>query len=188
MTTLGQDCLLPLHYNGTQINACVTIHGGLEPVCYVDNQGWQVIGDPSCPAQIAKASRACQKALCLAWGCLKCMYGPWGGALRHLKNLALHFLATPMLLNAGCPVQQSQILRIHLAILHNSPQSHNMGRNWVHAGRPCDGLCRCALRLRQQRRAPAQQGRSCRHPWWPSPASPASPTGGTHAFCPPLSM
>ena len=42
MTTLGQDCLLPLHYNGTQINACVTIHGGLEPVCYVDNQGWQV--------------------------------------------------------------------------------------------------------------------------------------------------
>ena len=51
MTTLGQDCLLPLHYNGTQINACVTIHGGLEPVCYVDNQGWQVNGDLSCPAQ-----------------------------------------------------------------------------------------------------------------------------------------
>ena len=42
MTTLSQDCLRPLHYNGTQINACVTIHGGLEPVCYVDNQGWQV--------------------------------------------------------------------------------------------------------------------------------------------------
>ena len=43
MTTLGQDCMLPLHYNGTQINACVNIHGGLEPVCYVENQGWQVL-------------------------------------------------------------------------------------------------------------------------------------------------
>ena len=42
MTLLGQDCLLPLHYNGTQINACVTIHDSLQPVCYVDNKGWQV--------------------------------------------------------------------------------------------------------------------------------------------------
>ena len=61
MTALGQDCSLPLHYNGTQINACVTIHGGLEPVCYVDNQDWQVISDQSCPAQIG-AIRDCQKA------------------------------------------------------------------------------------------------------------------------------
>ncbi|CAK0785312.1 hypothetical protein CVIRNUC_008519 [Coccomyxa viridis] len=50
MTTLSQDCLRPLHYNGTQINACVTIHGGLEPVCYVDNQGWQVCAAPPAAA------------------------------------------------------------------------------------------------------------------------------------------
>ena len=48
MTVLGQDCSLPLHYNGMQINACVTIHDSLQPVCYVDNKGWQVHVDPPC--------------------------------------------------------------------------------------------------------------------------------------------
>ena len=66
MTTSGQDCLLPLHFNGTQINACITIHDSLQPVCYVDNQGWQVIGDPSCPPQVT-AITDCQKALCHGW-------------------------------------------------------------------------------------------------------------------------
>lgn len=95
MTTLGQDCSLPQHYNGTQINACVTIHGGLEPVCYVDNQGWQVTGDQSCPAQIG-AIRDCQKA------CKLCRWvEPCG--------ISDTCIEPSFLLNGSCPVQQSQI-------------------------------------------------------------------------------
>ena len=73
MTVLGQDCLLPLHYNGMQINACVTIHDSLQPVCYVDTKGWQVHVDASCTARF-KAIRGLPESLVLL-----------GRSPRHLK-------------------------------------------------------------------------------------------------------
>ena len=41
-TVSGRECLLPLHYNGVALNACVNIHGSKQPVCWVKNEGWQV--------------------------------------------------------------------------------------------------------------------------------------------------
>ena len=42
LTVAGLECYLPLHYNGTQLNGCVNIHGSMQPSCWVKNQGWQV--------------------------------------------------------------------------------------------------------------------------------------------------
>lgn len=42
MSVGGLQCFLPLHYNGVQLNACVTIQGTKQPVCWVINHGWQV--------------------------------------------------------------------------------------------------------------------------------------------------
>ncbi len=42
ITVSGRECLLPLHYNGVALNACVNIHGSKQPVCWVKNEGWQV--------------------------------------------------------------------------------------------------------------------------------------------------
>ena len=42
VTTLGQPCFLPLNFNGTQLNGCVNIHSSRQPVCWVQNTGWQV--------------------------------------------------------------------------------------------------------------------------------------------------
>ena len=42
LTVAGQECFLPLHYDGVQLNACVNIHGSRQPSCWVENQGWQV--------------------------------------------------------------------------------------------------------------------------------------------------
>lgn len=42
VTTSGQPCFLPLNFNGTQLNGCVNIHSSRQPVCWVQNVGWQV--------------------------------------------------------------------------------------------------------------------------------------------------
>jgi hypothetical protein len=43
LSTSSAACYLPLAYNGSQINTCVTINGNAtRPVCWVKNQGWQV--------------------------------------------------------------------------------------------------------------------------------------------------
>ena len=48
ITVSGRECLLPLHYNGVALNACVNIHGSKQPVCWVKNEGWQVHYHTSC--------------------------------------------------------------------------------------------------------------------------------------------
>ena len=52
LTVAGQECFLPLHYNGMQLNGCVNIHGSREPSCWVNDQGWQV-------SSICQARRSC---------------------------------------------------------------------------------------------------------------------------------
>lgn len=60
----GAACQVPLAYNGSEINTCVTILGNAaQPVCWVNNTGWQACPFFLCTWQ-SHGWRACMTGAC----------------------------------------------------------------------------------------------------------------------------